>query len=492
MTSAISQLASRLESAIGASHVSADPSFCSEYAVDEMTPSAVAKPASAEEVAEVVRFAALEKRSLIPCGHRTKLHIGMPPSRYDIALDMTGLRQIAHYDPGDLTVSVDAGANFNDLAAPLYQQKQFLPLSVPFCCGSTIGGIIASGVDSSLRHAYGTARDFLIGAEFVDGTGRLCKSGGRVVKNVTGYDLHKLLIGSLGTLAVVTRLNFRTFPAAPASRGFVLSFPAPDNALRFSNRIKRSALVPASIEVVSPQLLQLFLEAERDSAEPPAAPLQGKFPADCWHLCISVEGTSEVCDRASREFTRIAALPEAEHSQLSTLNETEGADLWHYLGQSIPLLLEASPDTAIFKITILPSRLPPLLEQLRALAEQASLRHALLVRACGVIYLALLPRSGQSLDSDSFRRLAGAASAVFSLCAAENASATLPWCPTQLKREVNVWGFAFVVPASGRPVSPSAVAGANAAAALPDLALMRRLKSAFDPQNLFAPGRLLP
>ena len=494
MTSAISQFASRLESAVGASHVSADPSLCSEYAVDEMTPSAVAKPASAEEVAEVVRFAALEKLSLIPCGHRTKLHIGMPPSRYDIALDMTGLRQIAHYDPGDLTVSVNAGANFNDLAAPLYQQKQFLPLSVPFYCESTIGGIIASGVDSSLRHAYGTARDFLIGGEFVDGTGRLCKSGGRVVKNVTGYDLHKLLIGSLGTLAVITRLNFRTFPAAPASRGFVLSFPAPESALRFSNLIERSPLGPASIDLVSPQLLELFLEAERNSAEPPAAPLQGKFSAESWHLCVSVEGTSEVCDRATRELTRIAALPEAEHSQLITLNETEGADLWHHLGQSIPLLLEASPDSGIFKIAILPSGLPPLLEQLRVLADQASLRHALLARACGVIYFALLPRSGQqaSLDPDSLGRLAGAASAVFSLCAKENASATLRWCPTQLKREVNVWGFALVAPPSGLLVSPSVVPGGSPAAALPDLALMRRLKSAFDPQNLFAPGRLLP
>ena len=451
MTSAISNFASRLESAIGRSHVFSDPALCSEYVVDERTPSAVAKPASAEEVAEIVRFAALEKLSLIPCGHRTKLRIGMPPSRYDLALDMTGLHQIAHYDPGDLTVSVDAGANFNDLAAPLYQQKQFLPLPVPFYFESTIGGIIASGVDSSLRHAYGTARDFLIGAEFVDGTGRLCKSGGRVVKNVTGYDLHKLLIGSLGTLAVITRLNFRTFPLAPASRGFVLSFPAPDNALAFSKLIERSPLGPASIDVVSPQ-----------------------------------------CDRASSEFARIEALREAKHSPLITLNETEGADLWHYLGQSIPLLLGASPENAIFKITILPSRLAPLLEQLRVLALQASLCHAILARACGVIYFALIPSSGEqaSLDSDPFRRLAGASSAVFSLCARENASATLPWCPTQLKGEVNVWGLALQTPVPGRPAPTSAVSSATPSVPLTELALMRRLKSAFDPQNLFAPGRL--
>src|SRR5690242_4160846 len=252
-------LAARLQSAIGSSSVAVDPPVCAEYAVDDIIPAAVAKPASAEEAAEIVRFAALEKLALISCGNRTKLGIGMPPSRYDIALDMTSLNKVAHYDPGDLTVSVDAGANFNDLAAPLYKQKQFLPLSVPFYFESTIGGIIASGVDSSLRHSYGTARDFLIGAEFVDGTGRLCKSGGRVVKNVTGYDLHKLLIGSLGTLAVITRLNFRTFPAAPSSRGFVMSFRSSEEALAFSKLVESIPLHPSSIDLISHQLMHLFI-----------------------------------------------------------------------------------------------------------------------------------------------------------------------------------------------------------------------------------------
>ncbi|HEV2196482.1 MAG TPA: FAD-binding oxidoreductase [Candidatus Acidoferrum sp.] len=465
MPSAASNFAPRLESAIGASHVTADPAVCLQYALDEIVPSAVAKPTSAEQVAEIVRFAALEKLALIPSGHRTKLEIGMPPSRYDIALDMTGLHQIVHYDPGDLTISVDAGGNFNDLAAPLYKQKQFLPLSVPFYFESTIGGIIASGVDSSLRHSYGTARDFLIGAEFVDGTGRLCKSGGRVVKNVTGYDLHKLLIGSLGTLAVLTRLNFRTFPAAPASRGSVTSFGTHEDALAFSKLVESTALRPVSIDLVSPQLMSLFLEAEKNAPESPAAPLQGKFPADSWHLCVSVEGTPEVCERASREFERLATSPDAKHPQFITLNESEGADLWHYVGQAIPLVLEDSPSAAIFKISTLPARFVALLQQLQVLADRASLTHAIIARACGVLYFALLPNSG---DPASLQRLSETTSRIFSLCASENASAFLPWCPTALKRSVNIWG-------------PSR----------PDFALMRRLKSAFDPQSIFAPGRFL-
>jgi glycolate oxidase FAD binding subunit len=478
--------ATRLESAIGASRVFADPSVCLEYAVDEIAPAVATRPSTAEQAAEIVRFAALEKLALIPSGHRTKLEMGMPPSRYDIALDMTGLHEIAHHDPGDLTVSVDAGASFNDLAAPLYKQKQFLPLSVPFYFESTIGGIIASGVDSSLRHAYGTARDFLIGAEFVDGTGRLCKSGGRVVKNVTGYDLHKLLIGSLGTLAVITRLNFRTFPAAPASVGFVISFRTPEDALAFGNLVERSPLRPTSIDLVSPELLRLFLEAAKSSSEPPATPLPGELSADSWHFCVSIEGSEEVCERACRELARLVLTPNTKHTQFITLRESEGADLWHYIGQFIPLLLEASPLAAIFRISLLPGRLAPLLGGLRILGEQASLPHAFFARACGVLYFALLPAAD---DAATRYRLAEAASAVFSKCAEENASASLPWCPTQCKKEVNVWGLDSAMSASnrnqaGRRFPPLAPASARA-----DLALMRRLKSAFDPQNLFAPGR---
>src|SRR6267143_3189650 len=206
MTSPSANVPARLESIVGASQVLTNAASCANYAVVEI-------PASAEEVAEIVRFAALEKLALIPCGNRTKLAIGMPPSRYDIALDMTAPDQIPHYDPGDLTVSAEAGIPLAKLNSALNEHSQFLPLLVPWYSRSTIGGTIASGLHSPLRQFYGTARDFLIGAEFGTGSGALTKSGGRVVKNVTGYDLHKLLIGSLGTLAVITRLNFRTFPA---------------------------------------------------------------------------------------------------------------------------------------------------------------------------------------------------------------------------------------------------------------------------------------
>lgn|GEM_PF-173115 len=498
MTVSSFNVAARLQSAIGADHVIAEPASLAQYAVDEILPSAIAKPDSAHEVAEIVRFAFTENLAIIPCGNRTKLAIGMPPSRYDIALDITGLNKIAHYDPADLTISVDAGTPFNDFAVPLYKQKQFLPLSVPFYYLSTIGGIIASGVDSALRHSYGTARDFLIGAEFVNGSGALTKSGGRVVKNVTGYDLHKLLIGSLGTLGVITRLNFRTFPMPIESRGFVASLASAEAALELCHAIAHSPLTPTSIELLSPQLLQLFLDSpESDVSDPPSLPLTGVFPENSWHLCVSIEGTPEVCDRYVRDLTHLSQQTAATNIHVFGSNDSQGADLWNYIGQSIPLLLETSPQATIFKISHLPGRLATLIAELTTIATQSSLPHVTLARASGIIYFALLPASNGAADvlpaaddvspsaggaalpaadhaslggdnAANIPLLAQASAAIFQLCSRESASASIPWCPTALKHLVNVWG-----------------------APRPDSALMHRLKSAFDPQNILAPSRFL-
>src|SRR5271163_2456785 len=211
-------VASRLPDLVGAAHVLQDPAQLAFYEVDGLTPGAAVRPGSREEIVAVVKFAAAENLAVIPSGARTKLGIGLPPRRYDIALDMTRLDQVVAYDPGDLTLSVEAGIPLRTLGGILAEHRQFLPLGVPYQSQTTIGGTIASGVDSPLRQLYGTARDCLLGMEFVTGQGVAVKSGGRVVKNVTGYDIHKLMIGALGTLGVITRVNFKTFPMPAASR----------------------------------------------------------------------------------------------------------------------------------------------------------------------------------------------------------------------------------------------------------------------------------
>ena len=488
MIKASTNLAPVLEAILGASHVLYDPAARATYAVDEIIPSAVAIPASAEQVAEIVRFAALEKLALIPCGARTKLRIGMPPSRYDIALDMTALNQIVHYDPGDLTLSAGTGTPIAKLNATLFEHHQFLPLLVPWYSHSTIGGTIASGIDSPLRQFYGTARDFLIGAEFVTGSGALTKSGGRVVKNVTGYDFHKLLIGSLGTLAVITRLNFRTFPAPLAgSRGFVASFPTAEGALALRGAIAQSPLTPLTFDVVSPGLAQIFSEKTpaateaavfsgeaRNANHSTLAPIGDWFHPHEWQLCAAFAGTREVLDRYRRDFTRFAG--ESRATSTAFLDDTTRPSMWGRLRETLSVLLESSPATIIFKLSALPSHHVTLFAKLQEIANHASLAHAFVARAGGTIYFALLPPSA---NAEATTHLAQAATQILNSVSAAGGDTTLLFASPALKRALC---------ASDGHAGPGINIGCSSRS---DPPLMHRLKSAFDPENIFAPGRFL-
>jgi glycolate oxidase FAD binding subunit len=494
MTAISTNFAARLESLIGPSRISTDAASLACYAVDEILPAVVAKPVSAEEVAEIIRFAALEKLAIIPCGNRTKLRIGAPPSRYNIALDVTGLHQIVHYDPGDLTVSAEAGIPLAKLNSVLNEHEQFLPLLVPWYSLSTIGGTIASGLHSPLQQFYGTARDFLIGAEFVDGTCHLCKSGGRVVKNVTGYDLHKLLIGSLGTLAVITRLNFRTFPApVPGSRGFVASFPNAEGALAFRRAIAGSSLTPLTLDIVSPELAQIF--ATRTPATPETAvfaeenrradktslpPIGDWFNPREWQLCAAFAGTTEVLDRYARELTLLAEKSRATSTAI--LGDTTRPAVWGRLRETLSMLLEVSPTTLIFKISVLPSQHAALFTNLQQIAARAALPHALVARAGGTVYFALLPAS---VNEDTTALLTQSSAQIFDLVFAAGGHASLLFAPRVLKERINLRSKQLVAPASSRRPANSR------AELVPGAAQMRRLKSAFDPQNIFAPDRFI-
>jgi glycolate oxidase FAD binding subunit len=285
MTPAGTVAHSRLADLVGLQRVVADPAQLAAYEIDGLRPSAALQPESAAQIAEIIKFAGSEKLGVIAAGGRTKLNMGLPPKRYDLALDMSSLNKIISYDPGDLTLSVEPGLRLALLGEALAKHRQFLPLTVPYHARTTIGGTIASGVDGPLRQFYGTARDFLLGVEFVTGEGVPAKSGGRVVKNVTGYDIHKLMIGALGTLGVITRLNFKTFPVPSATRGFVARFPTALQACDMRNRIARSHLTPLTLDILSSSVTEIFESdiASRFESEP--------LPAN---------GISRICNESPR------------------------------------------------------------------------------------------------------------------------------------------------------------------------------------------------
>jgi glycolate oxidase FAD binding subunit len=458
MSTVATNVAARLETVIGASRVNGSSDWCTKFAVDDAVPSAVASPGSSVEVVEIVRFAKSEKLALIPCGNRTKLGIGMPPRRYNIALDMTALNQIAYYDPADLTLSVDAGMNLAQLAEALAQQKQFLPLAVPFFDQCTVGGTIASNFSSCLRPGYGTARDFLLGAEFVNGAGTFTKSGGRVVKNVTGYDLHKLLIGSLGSLGAITRLNFRTFPLPEGYGHLVSAFSSVDSIVRFQAMVAKSPLAPSSFDILDPEAAQIVAEF-KDHRE---SVLPSWFKRGEWHLGIGFEGSETIQHRYSAELMQYAEKCEASDCHL--LGESDDKALGGALRELVNLLSCSSPAATIFRVTTLPSFSPDV-AALSALAARFSIPSCIFASSYGPLYFALQP---DDLNDATASSLAHIASSVFEYAASKNGSAAILFCPTLLKRVVNIWG-----------------------AARNDAVLMRRVKNAFDPENIFAPGRFV-
>ena len=446
----VANIPARLEGLLGSESVGISESELFEAAIAGQPPLAVAKPRTAREVAEIVRFAAAERLAVVCCGSRSKLELGMPPSRYDLAIDLTRLREIVHYDPADLTLSVDAGLSLSELSTVLAERNQWLPLGVPFAGSATVGGTVASGVDSALRLQYGTARDFLIGAEFVDGTGRICKSGGCVVKNVTGYDLHKLLIGSLGTLAAITRLNFRTFPL-PESRGaFFATFPSCEAAFQFRSCVQQSGLPLANLECFNPGFAHL-LAAHAEEA------LRFK-PGDYWTAYAAFDGNQPVLRRIQRDLQTNAADHHAVHSEI--LDEKSGAMWSRELRDTPDWLRKAAPNLALLRIAGLSLTSSDAAEVVN---RPAGPRHALLVRPCDVTYLAVFCESEARADRIA---LESQVSECMSLARTKQASVTLLHAPAWLKDRLSVWG----------PTRP-------------DFPLMQHLKYAFDPQAIFAPGR---
>jgi glycolate oxidase FAD binding subunit len=455
---ATTSVAARLEGVLGANRIGAGDEELREFAVDGVVPKAIVRPTSSAEVVEIVRFAASDGLSLVASGARSKLGMGMPPARFDIAVDMRTMQGIAHFDAGDLTLSVEAGMTLGALEKVLGEKHQFLPIAVPGYEASTIGGAVASGIDSTLRQQYGTARDFLIGAEFVEGKGTLCKSGGRVVKNVTGYDLHKLLVGSLGTLGIITRLNFRTFPLPRVFGGFISGFGEMQAALSFREALLAKGLPIANIEVLDPEAAKL-VRAALGKTNSQIATLDSNGQ---WIVTLSYEGNEAVVQRITRELEALARDGKALSG--GEMESRADAQLGGVLREAFDWLRRCAPAVALFRIT-LPALSTVSLTRLRDIANASSLGNAMLIRAGGVVYFAVLAEQEQLSAIDAMTKVA---ENVFAAVAGMKGAATLLHAPQTLKQRINVWG------------TPRA-----------DFSLMERVKHAFDPDNIFAPGRFV-
>lgn len=173
---------------------------------------AVEKPRTAEELAGILCDAVDAGKSITPVGGGRATGMGGPPERCDVELHTSNLDRVIEHTPSDMVLTVEAGARLEALQERLAKSGQFLPLDPFNSPGHTVGGLIATAWSGPLRFRYGSIRDFLIGIRVALPDGKLASAGGRVVKNVSGYDLMKLHTGALGSLGVVVAASFKLFP----------------------------------------------------------------------------------------------------------------------------------------------------------------------------------------------------------------------------------------------------------------------------------------
>ena len=220
------------------------------YAVDGVIPSEVILPDSIEEVSRVIASASTEGRAVIPLGGGTLASTGNQPRRYDLALGTSRLDGVLYHEPADLVASVQAGTTVADLRSVLAKGGQALPLDSPFPEQATIGGVIAAGYSGPSRLSFGEPRDWLIGIKVVTADGRVSKAGGRVVKNVTGYDLCKLYSGSLGTLGIIVEANFKLTPLPDGHATIIGAFDGPGDAFQAAKSLLSLSYHPHSLQMI--------------------------------------------------------------------------------------------------------------------------------------------------------------------------------------------------------------------------------------------------
>ncbi|MFI7109032.1 FAD-binding oxidoreductase [Nonomuraea sp. NPDC050227] len=212
----------------------------------------VALPGTVEEVAAVLRACAAAGLAAVPAGGGTKLHWGPPPERCDVLLGLSRLDAVLEHAAGDLVVRAQAGVRTAALAAALAARGQELALDVPFAEQATVGGTLAAALPGPRAFRYGTARDLLIGVTVVLADGTVARSGGKVVKNVAGYDLGKLFTGSYGTLGVIAEATFRLHPL-PGERCWVVAGMPADDVPGVAAALAAAQAEPSAVEVDRPE-----------------------------------------------------------------------------------------------------------------------------------------------------------------------------------------------------------------------------------------------
>lgn len=396
----------------------------------------VAYPHDLNELSEILRLANDERWRVIPAGAGTWLTVGNRPVQFHLVVSTAKMNRVLEYEPADLTATLQSGcslAEFNQQAA---QHRQFIPLDPFGEIKSTIGGIIASASSGPLRCAYGTPRDWIVGVTVAHPNGGVSKAGGKVVKNVAGYDLCKLYAGSFGSLAVIAEMSFKLRALPPMEKTLVFYAADAASLCSLALRVSDSDVQPSAMELISP-------------TEEPGLPIESSRFA----LALRFLNEAETVESQLYDATRIGS--EFDRAVLSTsdaeifwrrYHETETDERWAFS----------------LRLTALPADLNSVLSDVNQLLPRASWRaHA------GNGVLRVLAKEDLFADLQTKRRPKFIAE-LRHLTQSRGGQLVALEAPQAIKDQLDTWGDV----------------GATAR-------LMRELKNRFDPDAQLSPGRFV-
>lgn len=434
---------------VGDARVVSDATLCSNFAVDGVSPKCIVYPSSAEQVAAVLQCAAEHDMAVVPCRSATKLHIGNVPRRYDLALSLKEMNRVWRYEPADLTVTVEPGMKLGDFQHFLSRRGLWLPLDPKGGAHASVGGILATNSTGPLRLHYGTPRDIVLGMKIATSEGKLVQTGGRVVKNVAGYDLAKLLIGSYGTLGVIVEASLKLYPSPPQRATFSVAVDTLEAAQGFRHRLLSSPLGPMRMVLLDTRALALV------RGSPAGVPLQGSH----FEIWVEAGGSRRVLERYARELEELGRAVGAAVRRLEAQQAETG---WARVADFHPWLAGAFSSLVILKVILPLARGEQFLSLALDEAEREQISVAVFGQTgVGVIHLCLMEGSGAASQVGLVKRLREAAEGMGGVLVVEN-------CPAGVKVGLDVWGSMG-----------------------DDFEIMRSVKAAWDPKGILAPGRFL-
>ncbi len=402
-------------------------------AVQGVQPQWIVEPATEAEVAAVLAFADREGLKVLPRGGGTQMAFGFPPSEADLVLSTARLNRVLEHHPHDQTVTAEAGVRLTDLQAQLATTRQWLALDPVLAPEATVGGIVATNPSGARRLRFGGVRDQIIGIRVALADGTLASGGGKVVKNVAGYDLPKLFTGSLGTLGIVVSATFRLYPLPTVTRTVLFTAPSPEPLCALVRTVLASPLVPTALEVLGP-----------------AAP-----DAPC---TLAVRFESGVAAAVEDQSATLLMLAGDLASSAHAVSDAEESDFWRQIDESLRPN-SADGDSLLLKASLLPTEVAGWLARLGETATTNALTMRYRAHAGnGLCHVRLAgPPAALVIAIEPLREAA----------VATRGSLVVLEAATEIARQIDVWG------------------------AVSALSVMRNLKAQFDPHATLNPGRFV-